>query len=1008
MLLKTSNGDKTSYVASSNGKGKKSISSRIHRKTLRIATKPSSGKRVHVGKRISLGKNQKNFNASLPPTTSSLCDNSNDSGLGFDHHESQHIIQQLHSINGSGNSQNMALTTAANNINSSANYQRSMNTIRYGEITQANYASNTPSPTSPTSSSFVRQNSETSKNKHCIQLGAGKKIKSVIKKPFMPVKNTNHLTLKNETEDTCGDDFFSTHVQKNIMNNTISSPTNLTYSSVTSPSERNSSSSSPSSNRSSPEITNNLQLSNNTETSDTPEEVHSTSTSSLSSLQNQNHSSVSSDEKIQLQIITQPEQQHRARYQTEGSRGAVKDKSGNGFPVVKLNGYSKPAVLQVFIGNDVGKVSPHIFYQACKVSGKNSTPCNEVKVDGTMVIEIEIKPENDMTVICDCVGILKERNVDVEHRLGKNNTLAAVTRNKKKSTKCRMIFRTKINEDAEYSEVLQICSNTITCTQPPGVPEICKKSLDSYNFGGGKELFIIGKNFLKDTKVTFTRYDENGRQMKKIWEETVLPDKEYLQQTHLICTIPAYPEEITEPVQVQMYVTSSNKKSEPHTFIYTPFKHYRSVPQSPSIDALNNIGFSTINQQDLSPTSTTNSHVLSLTWNEPQGSSPENIMPPPSSRKPSFSKSLSEISTNDSTKINSPNELQQQQETTTSSPTTIQPIQQASVVKEMIYSDSTMLDVTGQCFLNPSATSNLMNSTQVGQSLLEHDFQVVHHIKSEQNQDQLQNVVTNDIMPPPSQQQPSQASELNSVQQQQVVENFINMICAQVEPTIVQQNTDNIINHHHLNQDLIMNQASNNVVVGPTNNDHANMMSAISTSQPMICEQNIMSVQLSDGTNIIPLNTLDASINNDTTSNTSLISNAVSEAAAETQFVVKQMIANVAAEILSENPNETQSSINNFISSTLGGTESTQQQTPITSSQQQLQEIIAQEFMAPVMIKKEENDGQPQNALISDPASNNPSSSNMTQPFSPTPADFNLTSMSESDLISFINPSVFI
>jgi len=595
-------------------------------------------------------------------------------------------------------------------------------------------------------------------------------------------------------------------------------------------------------------------------------------------------------------------------------------------------------------------VSPHIFYQACKVSGKNSTPCNEAKVDGTMVIEIEIKPENDMTVICDCVGILKERNVDVEHRLGKNNTLAAtVTRNKKKSTKCRMIFRTKINEDTEYSEVLQICSNTITCTQPPGIPEICKKSLDSYGAGGGKELFIIGKNFLKDTKVTFTRYDENGRQAKKIWEETVLPDKEYLQQTHLICTIPAYPEEITEPVQVQIYVTSSNKKSEPHTFIYFPLKNYRSVPQSPSFDALNNIGFTSLSQQDLSPTSTTNSHVLS--WNEPQ--SPENIMPPPSSRKPSFSKS--EVSTND-TQINSPNELQQQETTTSSPSTTIQPIQQASVVKEMIYGDSTMLDVTAQCFLNSTA-SNMMNSTQVGQALLEHEFQVVHHIKSEQNQDQLQNVAANDIMPPPSQQS-SQTAELNSVQQQQVVENFINMICAQVEPTIVQQNTDNIINHHHLSQDMIMSQTSNNVVVvgGPTNNDHANMMSAIST-QPMICEQNIMSVQLSDGTNIIPLNTLDASINNDTTSN-SLMSNAVSEAAAETQAVVKQMIASVAAEILSENPNETQSSINNFISSTLGGTESTQQQTQITSSQQQqLQEIIAQELMTPVMIKKEENDG---------------------------------------------------
>lgn len=56
---------------------------------------------------------------------------------------------------------------------------------------------------------------------------------------------------------------------------------------------------------------------------------------------------VSRDGKAQLQIITQPEQQHRARYQTEGSRGAVKDRSGNAFPVVKLNGYNKSTTLQV-------------------------------------------------------------------------------------------------------------------------------------------------------------------------------------------------------------------------------------------------------------------------------------------------------------------------------------------------------------------------------------------------------------------------------------------------------------------------------------------------------------------------------------------------------------------------------------------------------------------------------------------------------------------------------------
>lgn len=117
--------------------------------------------------------------------------------------------------------------------------------------------------------------------------------------------------------------------------------------------------------------------------------------------------SVSKDGRAYLQILSQPEQQHRARYQTEGSRGAIKDRRGNGFPLVKLVGYNKPTTLQIYIGTDVGKVAPHMFYQACKVSSKNSTPCMETKIDGTVVIEVELKPENEMTATCDCVGILK-------------------------------------------------------------------------------------------------------------------------------------------------------------------------------------------------------------------------------------------------------------------------------------------------------------------------------------------------------------------------------------------------------------------------------------------------------------------------------------------------------------------------------------------------------------------------------------------------------------------------
>lgn len=173
----------------------------------------------------------------------------------------------------------------------------------------------------------------------------------------------------------------------------------------------------------------------------------------------------SRDGKTQLQIICQPEQQHRARYQTEGSRGAVKDRTGNGFPIVRLVNYDKPATLQIFIGTDLGRVMPHMFYQACRVSGKNSTPCVERKIDGTIVIEVDMDPAKDMVVTCDCVGILKERNVDVEHRFPQEAGVLQGGRSKKKSTRCRMVFRTMITHPDGSSETLQICSQPIVCSE---------------------------------------------------------------------------------------------------------------------------------------------------------------------------------------------------------------------------------------------------------------------------------------------------------------------------------------------------------------------------------------------------------------------------------------------------------------------------------------------------------------------------------------------------------------
>lgn len=62
---------------------------------------------------------------------------------------------------------------------------------------------------------------------------------------------------------------------------------------------------------------------------------------------------------------------------------------------------------------------------------------------------------------CDCVGILKERNVDVEHRFPDQTT----SRSKKKSTRCRMVFRATIVNDDGTPEVLQVTSQPIVCSK---------------------------------------------------------------------------------------------------------------------------------------------------------------------------------------------------------------------------------------------------------------------------------------------------------------------------------------------------------------------------------------------------------------------------------------------------------------------------------------------------------------------------------------------------------------
>uniref|UniRef100_A0A673IMD5 Nuclear factor of activated T-cells 5 n=1 Tax=Sinocyclocheilus rhinocerous TaxID=307959 RepID=A0A673IMD5_9TELE len=271
----------------------------------------------------------------------------------------------------------------------------------------------------------------------------------------------------------------------------------------------------------------------------------------------------------ELKILIQPETQHRARYLTEGSRGSVKDRTQQGFPTIKLEGVSEPVVLQVFVANDAGRVKPHGFYQACRVTGRNTTACKEVDIEGTTVIEVNLEPTNSMTLAVDCVGILKLRNADVEARIG-------VAGSKKKSTRARLAFRVNIPRPDGSVLTLQALSSPILCTQPAGVPEILKKSLHSGTVAGGEEVFIIGKNFLKGTKVLFQENstDESG------WQAEAEIDMELFHQNHLVVKVPPYHDQtVTSPVSVGIaVVTNAGRTHDLQPFTYTPLTEKVEIP----------------------------------------------------------------------------------------------------------------------------------------------------------------------------------------------------------------------------------------------------------------------------------------------------------------------------------------------------------------------------------------------------------------------------------------------
>ncbi|XP_054983200.1 nuclear factor of activated T-cells, cytoplasmic 1 isoform X2 [Sorex araneus] len=269
----------------------------------------------------------------------------------------------------------------------------------------------------------------------------------------------------------------------------------------------------------------------------------------------------------ELRIEVQPKSHHRAHYETEGSRGAVKASAG-GHPSVQLHGYleKEPLTLQLFIGTaDERLLRPHAFYQVHRITGKTvSTTSHEALLSNTKVLEIPLLPENHMRAIIDCAGILKLRNSDIELRKGETDI-------GRKNTRVRLVFRVHIPQPGGRTLSLQVASNPIECSQRSAqeLPLVEKQSTASGPAQGGKRMVLSGHNFLQDSKVVFVEKAPDGHH---VWEMDAKTDRDLCKGNSLVVEVPPFRNpRISSPVQVSFYVCNGKRKrSQYQHFTYLP------------------------------------------------------------------------------------------------------------------------------------------------------------------------------------------------------------------------------------------------------------------------------------------------------------------------------------------------------------------------------------------------------------------------------------------------------
>ncbi|KAL2091076.1 hypothetical protein ACEWY4_013339 [Coilia grayii] len=275
----------------------------------------------------------------------------------------------------------------------------------------------------------------------------------------------------------------------------------------------------------------------------------------------------SSVDQLELVIEVQPKAYHRAHYETEGSRGAVKAPSG-GHPIVQLRGYQgqEPVALQVYIGTaDERVLKPHAFYQVHRITGKTVTTSSHERIlHGTKVLEMPLEPKDNMRTVIDCAGILKLRNADIELRKGETDI-------GRKNTRVRLVFRVHVPQPGGQLISLQAASQIIECSQRSAheLPAVERQDVDHCSVLGGQQMILTGQNFTSDSKVVFTEKTHDGLQ---IWEAEATVDRDKSQASMLFVEIPPYRDQsIYHPAKVNFYVLNGRRKrSQPQHFTYTP------------------------------------------------------------------------------------------------------------------------------------------------------------------------------------------------------------------------------------------------------------------------------------------------------------------------------------------------------------------------------------------------------------------------------------------------------